>query len=467
MVSVLHQLNIDQELPLMRTTAQTQIDDSTVIPKGKNEAGISTDGVSITTQNDTSIANEERNMDHDNDSNSSGEISLKHILPHSVSSNSNSDGYIAETVEWPNSSCCSNSTVKTSSQPVCGKGNVSASNPSWQVDKNAAINVTLGVSNFKGYINESCSTNTCIMPKGADIDMNSIEIALPNAHRPKTTGGTTTTDSFHTTDTASMETQKASSLTSLNVITDLDQAFPLLSRFASGDTLDQSYYPAPSITPPYPLNKAHSKSNFIFESPIHSEYPLDVTGFKGDTADSCHIPILVSASFSRSNNTIPRLETHSPQYASSNLTPYTSKQCRQVAHNKNVCERDTTVDESKEMTPIYSDYINLPVQTPLFFERNSSVVREECRTPTVNPHSHDTNNGTDSLEWNLPQHSLAPTFTSYNGVSYSPSHGSAQCHDTQESVLWSQELPPSPLCHTDEPKNEDQRGFRNILFTLT
>ena len=464
MVSVLHQLNIDQEIPLMRTTTQTQIDDSTVIPKGKNEASVSGDGVSITTQNDTSIANEERNMDHDNDSNSSGEMSLKHILPHSVSSNSNSDGYIAETVEWPNSSCCSNSTVKTNSQPVCGKGNVTASNPSLQVDKNAAVNVTLGVSNFKGYINESCSTNPGIMPRSADIHMNSIENALPNASRPITTGGTTTTDSFHTTDTTSMETQKASSLTSLNVITDLDQAFPLLSRFASGDTLDQSYYPAPSITPPYFLNKPHSQSNFISESPIHSEYPLDAIGFKRDTADSCHIPDLVSGSFSRSANTIPRLETHSPQYASSNLTPYTLKQCRQVAHNKNVCERDTTVDE---MTPIYSDYINLPVQTPLFFEQRSSVVREECRTPTVSPHSHNTKNPTDSLDWNLPQQSLAPTFTSYNGVSYSPSHGSAQCHDTQESVLWNQELPASPLCHTDEPKNEYQRGFRNILFSLT
>ena len=193
--------------------------------------------------------------------------------------------------------------------------------------------------------------------------------------------------------------------------TNLEQAFPLLSRFAS-DTLDQSYYPLPSITPLYPLNKAHSQSNFSSESPIHSVYPLDVIGYKVDTADSCHIPVLVSASLSRSANTIPGLQTQSPQYTSSNLTPYTSKQCRQVAHNKNVCERDTTVDESKQMPPIYSDYINLQVQTPLLFEQNSSVVREECRTPTVNPHSHDTNNTTASLEWNLPQHSLTPTFTS-------------------------------------------------------
>ena len=240
----------------------------------------------------------------------------------------------------------------------------------------------------------------------------SVNIESLLTHRPATLMPTTT------------GALRASSLASLNVITDLEQAFPLISRFASGESLYQPYYHTEATQQPPQhsfSSKARSQTNvhsFGSASAVHSEYPAQaqahVITLPSAQTTQClsfsnpNVVRFTTKSESQNGNLVDRLHlrsTHTFSGSSADTilgySPETVNEYRvpdqvstshqtdtlhaegkehstTVSFTKNGLIEDSAVKQSSS-GQTYSDYVNLDSATPLLYtlDGNGSNSYEE------------------------------------------------------------------------------------------
>ena len=548
--SVLHELNLEREIPLTTYTYLDGEDVNTVIPKGgqrdvsmsssENETNVIEERTSVTNEDDNSSGfsqlRGEKDSNHENDSYSSGGsqmISLRQTQTSSAVTNSNTSGYVTDTV-----GCQSNSgiSVKTDSDshscqqlvPLVDEV-ISVQSPTPQhllqeTDEEVPVfdfhdensgevrSKDTCTSTSKGYIysdhypTSSSGLTVCHTLSSNGDTPTEHTMRVSNFTNLTTTNAGTTIHSppLHTMDTTTLEVQKASSVMSLNVITDLEQAFPLMSQFVSSESLNQTCYPAPSLIHLHTLNKAHSQTNVHCNSVSaahHTDYPQQEAGvFDTETAEShpfAHRDVTASFTtkttpeagrfvntfhlrsvhtFSGSANTIPASQTETIR---ENCTPNhlsipkrdEGEKPTTVSFTKNASGRHTTTKQCSPLTPSYSDYINTEPNMPLLPEQRRVVVIEKCRTPTY-PQEVSSGALAECLEsaWDISQqeeHQHCLPYTSYapyysekysgNGVLYSPSH------ERVSSESCSQKPTSSHLYHKDDFL---RGGVSNILFSL-
>ena len=441
----------------------------------------------------------------DNDSNSSGGSQSLPLGQH-VSGDTVMDfastGYVSETFDMPRScnkvplpqdgTSTTNHAVQRDNEEI----------PVFTIhDENHSPILHSHSSSSTGYISSDHSPASSIIttvtpPHGSDSGATPTENrSLASNYEAGTTDASTTTLSppVHVLTTINPQPQRATSDIALNVITDLDQAFPQMSRFSSGESLDENL---PSLPPfchihVHTTNRTHSQSNlYCYNAGSASTYEnlkpenslsrpfshQDLTtpfANAATTASPRHketLHVHSTHTYSGSVHDIPPhqiRERHTPHSASSSLSVYTSTRWggEKGTMISLQSDKDTTMELSTHNSPSFSSYVNHEAPSQMLSHHNPVVVGEECRARTVNMYSQDDESEAlleserfDSV-WDETQHNSCSdgphnSFSGDgNGFDYSPLHENIMYSTTHEDSQ-----------HTGRSGTS---GYRNISFGLT
>jgi hypothetical protein len=539
MGSILHKLNYEQEIPMTAirdkhmsdgySTATTPLcdegDDSSNGLGSVDNGGEDNTSISLTNEDEDLTSprplNQQIYSNGENDSNSSGGSQALPLRQHgsvSTATNSSFTGYICETIDMPRSftfssnaavQICSaqdgistpSSSTQTTKHPVQKEDEVI---PVLIIhDENQCPTLHSTSTTSTGYISSDHSPASSIisthtLPKNE---------ATPTENRSPvsnydagTTDATPITPSppVHVLTTINPQPQRVTSNISLNVITDLEQAFPQMSRFSSGESLDQDLPPPPSLSHLHTGHRTYSQTNLYcyntgsvhpyenLKTETSLSRPLshhDITAPFAKTATMSnprHVDTLYVHSIhtqSGSEHNIPACQTsepHTPPRVSSSINVYTStrsggKKSTVISLKR---DKDTIMELSSRDTPSLSSYVNHESAHQLSPHHNSVVVGEECTAHAVNTHSQEDDSEAllqaecqDSV-WNeAPDQQQDRVTYSYtcdadnddgNGFAYSSIHGNVYSATHVENS------------HNRHPLNRSSTsGFRNILFSLS